>query len=221
MPMIEMPATPVAAAEVVIERRVGEAGNRGPSPVSANSLYGTVGACIPVFKEVTSKVSGVLLNGTKTLNPGNAALNIFLHKQEIDLYDSQVVQEEAGHTNKTTLVNPPKHGQIVWRGGNEYNAINGGNEDTYVYEPSDGYLGSDRVTFMTDLAGHRIKVVYYLRVIDKTLELEKWDKIYNQYCPRKTWLISGETKNDLVNWAQPPIDQLASRFSLHHVRNLY
>lgn len=33
MPMIDMPVTPVSGAEVVIERRVGEAGNRGLSPV--------------------------------------------------------------------------------------------------------------------------------------------------------------------------------------------
>ena len=33
MPMIDLPATPVAGAEVVMERRVGEAGNRGLSPV--------------------------------------------------------------------------------------------------------------------------------------------------------------------------------------------
>jgi hypothetical protein len=37
MPMIDLPATPVSGAEVVIERRVGEAGNRGLSPVSVTA----------------------------------------------------------------------------------------------------------------------------------------------------------------------------------------
>lgn len=41
MPMIEMPATPVAAAEVVIERRVGEAASRDQSPI--NQLVGQIG----------------------------------------------------------------------------------------------------------------------------------------------------------------------------------
>ena len=35
MPMIDMPATPVSGAEVVIERRVAEAEKRGLSPVPA------------------------------------------------------------------------------------------------------------------------------------------------------------------------------------------
>jgi len=161
---------------------------------SSTELYGTVGACSLVVKSV-SDVAGVVTNSTKTLNPGEYAREIFLQKHEISLYDSQAVQEEADHSTNTSVVIQPKHGKLVWL-GDKGTDINLGAENSYAYEPDEGYTGKDSVTFMTELAGRHIKVIQYINVTNNSIDIENYQKLYDHFCPNSTWQISDEQQVD-------------------------
>ncbi|MBL8482226.1 MAG: hypothetical protein JNJ60_08530 [Rhodocyclaceae bacterium] len=159
--------------------------------VRNSGLYGTVGGCALVVRSLSDGVVGVLPNTTNILYPGDAALQIFLHKGEVDLLDSPSVQDEAGHSTKTIVLEQPKHGRLIWL-GDKGNVTNYGAENSYRYEPNKGYIGTDKAIFLTELAGHRIKVIQYIKVTEKTIEIDNYKKLYDRYCPRRTWLISDE-----------------------------
>ena len=111
------------------------------------------------------------------------------------------MQDEARHPNKTTVLEQLKHGRLV-RLGDKGSEVNLGNTNSDSYEPQDMYVGKDKVIFMTELAGRKIKVGYCIRVTDKTVEIDNFQKIYKKYRPRRTWPMQGalESGENLVAW---------------------
>ena len=103
--------------------------------------------------------------------------------------------------NKTTVLEQLKHGRLV-RLGDKGSEVNLGNTNSDSYEPQDMYVGKDKVTFMTELAGREIKVVHYIRATDKTVEIDNFQKIYKKYRPLRTWPMQGalESGENLVAW---------------------
>ena len=111
------------------------------------------------------------------------------------------MQDETRHPNKTTVLEQLKLGRLVWL-GDKGNEVNLGDTNSDSYEAQDMYVGKDKVTFMTELAGREIKVVHYIRATDKTVEIDNFQKIYKKYRPLRTWPMQGalESGENLVAW---------------------
>lgn len=173
---------------------------------SRDGLYGTIGACTLVVKSLSTRVAGLIPSSSNILRPGDSALQIFepyapSPTPEDELYTSEAVHDEASHSSKTMVLEQPKHGRLVWL-GDKGSEINLGNTNSYAYEPQNGYVGKDKATFMTELAGRKIKVVNYIRVTDKIVDVDDYQKLYEKYCPRRTWPIQSALtiEGNLTTW---------------------
>ena len=167
-------------------------GAAGSSKTQSDSLYGVVGVCSLVYKYMFSNTGPIQSSSGKTsLYPSLSALEIFRFRREINLYDSPEIQLEAHSPKLMQVVSQPKHGRLTQK-----------TRDTFEYQPERGYRGTDGATFIVQLAGHRIKVIYHLRVTDETVELtnskEDWLKMREKFCPRDSWLISSDVQNDMA-----------------------
>lgn len=182
-------------------------GVSGSPKTQSEGLYGVVGVCSVVYKSVISKSGPIQSSGKSLLYPSLSALEIFRFRREINLYDSPEIQLEAHSPKLMRVVTQPKHGRLTQK-----TAV------TFEYQPERGYRGTDRATFVVELAGRRIRVVYHLRVTDETVEMtnskEDWEKIWGKYCPRESWLISSEVHNGLADnqgafdaFANPSVDR--------------
>lgn len=89
---------------------------------------------------------------------------------------------KPNNSTKTKIVTEPKHGHMVWL-GNKGNDVNLGTINSYAYEPDNYYSGKDNVTFITELASYKIKVIYSIQVINKTVNASEQNEIEKQYCP--------------------------------------
>ena len=66
-------------------------------------------------------------------------------------YENKTVPD----TGTVSVLSQPKHGTLE--------AAEGG---VYVYLPNPGYLGKDGATFLVDVNGQKVKVIYFIRVIE-------------------------------------------------------
>jgi hypothetical protein len=153
----------------------------------------TVGACSLVVSAISTG-DVVIPEGSKILFPGVSALEYFTYQGRIDLPNPEEVErveQEAARSTKTVVLKQPKHGRLIWL-GDKGNEVHVGFKNSYTYKPRAGYVGTDRVTFVTEIAGHRIKVIYFIRVINKTINTDDYAKLNDKYCPRQSWIIPDE-----------------------------
>jgi hypothetical protein len=205
--MIDLPATPVSGAEVVIERRVGEAGNRGLSPVvrpvvlrllhveaaQAQKAVGAqriLGICKPMENHPNDPVVGRI-----SFAVAADAVSYF------DYFEKQ--SPFNGGAINVTILRPPEHGRLI--GG-----------DTYIADPD--FHGQDKIEALVELGGRQVKVVYFINVVDTGQRVGDDEASIKKYCGPKgdMWKISLPSTN---NWGQTAIDRLASQMGVPHVRN--
>ncbi|MDO9188327.1 MAG: hypothetical protein Q8L42_14555 [Sulfurimicrobium sp.] len=63
----------------------------------------------------------------------------------------------------------------------------------FQYTPNTGYKGTDKAVFLVTLGEHKVKVIYFIKVIDTEMTTYNHEAIYRKYCPKPTeWLISSE-----------------------------
>jgi len=74
---------------------------------------------------------------------------------------------------RASVLEKPKHGVLQATDG-----------EGYYYFPEAGYLGTDRATFLVEIAGRKYKAVHYLRVMEIVPEDGRLDK---RYCPNGRW----------------------------------
>jgi Bacterial cadherin-like domain/Matrixin len=173
---------------------------------------GTVGSCAVVFKDIKSSVNGEILTGKSTqIMPGEVARHFFLHtyvtdKQGRDLYESMAIHEESVDGNKTSIIEQPRNGRLV-RFSDKKGTDNRGepystySPNSYEYVPNSGFVGTDRVSFTTELAGRQIRSVIFIKVIDKAVTVKELSRVLKSYCPEYSWLVSNyDLSQDLAAW---------------------
>jgi len=90
------------------------------------------------------------------------------------LYEHQEIDRSAYATATASVLQNPKHGvmRLVTEAdrGTLFSRSSGPLDPAapaaYVYLPEQGYLGNDSATFLVDIGGKKIKVVYYFKVVD-------------------------------------------------------
>lgn len=166
-----------------------------------SDYFATVGRCYAVYQNLYQKsYDGSTENsigGEEYLAPGESAREAFYIKDKMPLYakfNSLVSEgpvdissaEELYKPKYISLIEQPKHGVLT-------QSENG--EAIYKYKANAKFQGTDRVTFVIELAGYRIKVINYIKVVGEKIEFrpdtEQWDKIFAKYCPlgKEVWEI--------------------------------
>jgi hypothetical protein len=132
------------------------------------------------IKDVKSSVNGEILTGKSTqIMPGEVARHFFLHNyftdtQGRDLYEAMAIHEESQDGNKTSVIEQPRNGRLV-RFSDKKGTDNRGESystyspSSYEYVPNSGFVGTDRVSFTTELAGRHIRSVIFIKVTNKSV----------------------------------------------------
>jgi len=180
--------------------------------ISSDEVYDETNVCTVVIRSLTDGSGTTYPNYSNILYPGVSAIEVFkpyasLHSSTDDLYTLDAVQDEASNSIKTIIVEKPKHGRLVWLGDKGSDA-NLGIINSYAYEPGDDNSGEDKISFITELAGYRIKVVYFIHVVDKTVNISERSEVEEKYCPIDTSaaLQNGNSSNLVAMFRYIPVD---------------
>ncbi|HET6718198.1 MAG TPA: Ig-like domain-containing protein [Rhodocyclaceae bacterium] len=201
MPMIEMPATPVAGAEVVIERRVGEAGNRGLSPVSAVSAVSAVTGeeVMEYCQDVDHSFENSPFNGLPILHGVLSRMGYRWDDARNNFNASSEILESI-RNSKVTVIAAPQHGTVKRDSPGSY---------FWRYTPHADYRGKDKVTFLVETQGRRFRITANLLVHAVVNENA------NPPACEKAFIKKGAPKP----LGQVRIDQLAIQIGVPHVRS--
>lgn len=138
----------------------------------------TLGVCHPVPNSIPPEGA----RGEYVVNLIQSAKSYFT------LYEHQKV---AGETN-VTVVKGPAHGSLqLITEANVATFMSGrfvdGNR-SYAYFPNPGYVGNDRATFLVDIGGQKVKLVYFFQSVDHPLG----DTGFDELCAKTgiKWKIS-------------------------------
>ncbi len=147
-----------------------------------NKLYGAMGVCYPV-----PNIKGAI----SSFDPSNAAESVFAIKEN-SLYESDYAAfVEFLKTSIIDVLQPPLHGELIRY--TEKDDPRYGGRNSYKYTPNAGYKGTDKAEFLVTLGEHKVKVIYFIKVIDTEMTTYNHEAIYRKYCPKPTeWLISSE-----------------------------
>lgn len=138
----------IVASVAANENAAGVAEKRGLSPIIApvaaqgkyDAAYSVCNNMVPVDHKDFSLANAV--------SASTAPISYFMKKfgqQEFDI-----------ESWKTTLLNGPKHGELVQ--DSQYP------NSSYMYHPNEGYLGIDQMTFLVETQGMIFKVIYSVHV---------------------------------------------------------
>lgn len=108
-------------------------------PASAFDLK--IGVCAPMENNPGNQLPG------GTIEPVHDVTDYYWRTGKENLY---------GMAGTATLLKGPEHGKFD---GPEHN------DDAYGYTPNDGYLGPDSATFLVQLGGRKVEVVYYFTMV--------------------------------------------------------
>lgn len=164
-----MPNVPLQQAPVIVLAQAAQP--------STKELYGTVGVCYlsPIAEQINPKRDQ---EGYYDVNPRAYANNIFSFKP---LADSQFLGYETAEVN---ALQSPQHGAL----SNDLSPSKGNTS----YYPKSGYEGKDKVVFLVNIGGYKVKVVYFIKVnalYDR--DSHPHVKMYDKYCPHTNpWKIS-------------------------------
>ena len=131
-----------------------------------------------------------------------SAVNVFDPLGSVEYYLKQVEHRNVGIEGKVTLLQGPKHGTL------DMGATSGG------YVPNPGYLGRDSASFLVEIGGYKVKVVYSFKILDYVPQgSEGYDPYEDKkYCPKgEHWKISFNlTDPDSGAYPSDFLSQLAS-----------
>ncbi len=143
-------------------------------------LFGVMGACSvsPTFERLENGTDSSFSDGT-SLYPELTALRIFPDaKFNVDLQAAAEAQ-----TGKAQILQQPKNGKVYLKDG--YNL---------KYLPNKNYVGKDKIVYLVNIDGHKIKVVDFIRVVDFDVKIgENYQRTNKKYCPKSDWRIPSLT----------------------------
>ncbi len=87
-------------------------------------------------------------------------------QNEVSIYFKLFENKEIGLGGKVTLLEGPKHGVLTDYGTKiqtDEGEVDTGIRD-FVYEPTGSYLGFDSATFLVEMAGYKVTIVYGINV---------------------------------------------------------
>jgi hypothetical protein len=141
---------------------------------SAAKTDRTVGICQALSNPA---LDGAVATAENSLTPAGAATTYFLSFEN---------RKVAG-PSKVTVLEYPKHGKLedlgtfVTRNGVQVDT----GKKTYDFIPESGYLGQDSATFLVEIGGYKLKMVYVFKVAT-----EVDNKKEELLCPNSYWRIS-------------------------------
>ncbi len=163
--VMDMPDVPPQYAPVIIAQAVQ---TQQQAPEGSKKVDRTIGVCHLI---------------ENPSNPPGTAVNVINPLRATNAYVDRVEHREIGLDGKVTVLQGPKHGTLEYLGGEGY----------FVYRPTPDNFGSDRATFLVEIDGRKIKVVYHFKV---TSEAGGGTDGYDPYmqkknCPKgDVWKIS-------------------------------
>ena len=110
----------------------------------AASTNRTIGVCHLIDNP------GNPLSGVNAVGPREVAWD-FLRQNERPAPTGTI--DDAVKAAKVSILQGPKHGELKPEEGVDYR-----------YHPAAGYFGEDRVTFLVEIAGYKVKILLFLKV---------------------------------------------------------
>jgi hypothetical protein len=175
MLIMDMPGVPPQQAPIIMAQA---------AQPSTKELYGTVGVCY-----LTSKVNQIDpekdKEGYYVISPQALADNLLSSEPPTDAAAAALNSLDY-HNAEVTVLQPPKHGSLS-------QDLSPGKDVSYY--PNSGYVGNDKVIFLVNIEGYKIKVVYFIKVLSGTGSNTP-ETLYHKYCPSPSWWqISTATGN--------------------------
>jgi hypothetical protein len=163
MLIMPMPELPPQQAPVVILSATAERND---------GLYGTVGVCTvsPKTEQMDAEKER---DGNYFLSPRVYASNIFALRPPVS---GEPNYEQA----EVTVLRPPMHGTL----SGDFSP-----EKHISYYPTSGYVGNDKVVFLVNIDGYKVKVEYLIKIRDQK-DLAARPAAGGGYCPDPNWWIS-------------------------------
>ena len=137
--------------------------------------------------------------------------SVWSYLQRENLIPEQLT-DEMFSTAKATLLQGAGHGELkVTASGN------------YRYHPTPDYLGTDRATFLVEMGGYKVKVVYHFQMISGGLDEKDGPGSYEdkKNCPNgEEWKISLNPDDpNAVSYIYDMPSQLASAYASPTLRS--
>ena len=163
---------------------------------TASELYGTAGVCF-----VSSSVGGEF----SSISPAYESELVFDKKNPtpseknekyFDVFDRYI------ETATVEVLQPPMHGVLKIANTESQSYVG---PHSYQYNPTDGYKGNDKVVFLVNIAGKKIEVIYFFKVLNTKIDWNRrLEDIYHKYCPSPyQWVISLNVQKDATQKEQP------------------
>jgi len=168
MSVLDMPDMPPQQAPTIILAKAVQP--------STKELYGTVGVChvSPKFLQMDAEKER---EGRYSLSPRTFAENIFSIKP-LHPDDAATLMPDDGYESaEVTVLQPPKHGSLS-------KDLSPGKDINYYPDPD--YVGNDKVIFLVNIGGHKVKVIHTIKVRDLK-DFNTNPVIGTRYCPSAGW----------------------------------
>lgn len=141
---------------------------------STKKLYGTVGVC-SVSPKTEQMDAEKIREGYYSLSTRAYAMNIFSTEIDPVVLDYENAQ--------VTVLQQPKHGTLS-------KDLSPSKDITYY--PDSRFIGNDKVIFLVNIEGYKIKVVHSIKVRDlKDFNINRG--IGSSYCPNPNWRTISST----------------------------
>jgi hypothetical protein len=141
------------------------------------SFKGEMGSCMvsPTVEHLGAGVSPIATGEGMPLFPELTALRWFPDAE------SNVDLQAAAEAAPVQVIQTPAYGTVT------YNM----NTVSLVYKPNPTYVGNDKVVFVVDIDGSKIKVTHFIEVINTDVTLDNHSELLKKYCPQGSdWRIS-------------------------------
>lgn len=180
MLIMDMPDIPPQQAPIIMLAQAAQP--------STKELYGTVGVC-SVSPKAEQMDAEKIKEGYYSLSTRAYADNIF----SIKPLDHGIVDYENA---EVTVLQQPKYGTLS-------KDLSPGKDISYYPDP--GYIGNDKVIFLVNIEGYKIKVVYLIKVVD--IKDFNANPSHRGECPKFTnWWVISSSKGD-TNSLTSELDQ--------------
>jgi hypothetical protein len=181
MPIADMPQFPADDITTTTKQSVEQ--QKNIKVTAPELIYGTIGACIvsPTLGRMQHNDDYSPFSDGLDIHPRESGGQIFPEAR----FDGNLQADiEAA---KVQILKQPKHGKILTRDGFRFK-----------YLPQDGYTGNDEAIVLVNIGGKRVKVVYFIKVLDVSTQTksdyENYERVYRKHCKKGEWRISYEVR---------------------------
>jgi hypothetical protein len=141
-------------------------------------LYGTMGVCVvsPTLERLDGRKDSPFSHGFD-IHPRESAGQIFPDAR----FDGELQADIEA--SEVKIIQQPRHGTIKKI-----------DEFRYKYIPQSGYIGDDRAVLLVNIRGNKVRVIYFIKVLDISIQsrsdYDKYEQIYRKHCEKGEWRIS-------------------------------